>query len=225
MIKVLVVDDDFMVARVHRGYVGRVAGFEVVGEAHTGAAAIAGVQRLRPDLVLLDVYLPDLTGMEVLHRLRAAGFDTDVLVVTAASDVDTVRAAMQSGVVHYLVKPFTYATLRDRLERYAEVRRRLDRFSGTGQEEVDRLFGGLHGAPAETRLPKGLSLRTAERVAAVLRDSDADLSADEVGDLAGLSRVSARRYLGHLAATGRADIDLRYGSAGRPQHRYRWTTS
>jgi response regulator of citrate/malate metabolism len=222
VIRVLVVDDDFRVARVHCAYVARVPGFEVAGEAHNGAEALAAAERLRPDLVLLDIYLPDLPGTEVLHRLRTAGSAADVLVVTAANDVDTVRSAMHGGVVHYLVKPFAFDTLRERLERYAEARRRLDRLAEASQREVDRLFGGLHGPASPAALPKGLSPATAEQVETVLRETSAGLSAAEVGERVGIARVSARRYLEHLTRSGRAEVTLHYGGAGRPGHRYRW---
>lgn len=108
MIDVLVVDDDFMVARIHRGYVERLEGFRVIGEVHSGVEVVEAVRRLRPHLVLLDVYLPDRNGLDVLRDLRAeAGLTVDVVVVTAARDVETVRAALHGGVASYLVKPFS----------------------------------------------------------------------------------------------------------------------
>ncbi len=114
-IRVLIVDDDFMVARVHAGFVAALDGFEVVGTASTGAAALEAVQRLRPDLLLLDVYLPDMTGLEVLRRLRADASPVDVMVISAARDVDSIRSAFHGGVLHYLVKPFDRRTFEDRL--------------------------------------------------------------------------------------------------------------
>ncbi len=103
MIRVLIVDDDFMVAKVHAGFIAALDGFEVVGTASTGGQAIEEVARLRPDLVLLDVYLPDMTGLEVLRRLRAAGAPVDVVVISAARDVESIRSALHGGVLHYLV--------------------------------------------------------------------------------------------------------------------------
>ena len=84
MIGVLIVDDDFMVAKVHAGFVSALEGFEVVGTASSGAEALAEIARLQPDLVLLDVYLPDMTGLEVLRRLRAGGSPVEVIVISAA---------------------------------------------------------------------------------------------------------------------------------------------
>ncbi|WP_062430831.1 response regulator [Herbidospora daliensis] len=221
MIKVLVVDDDFMVARIHVGYVGRVPGFSVVGTAHGGRAAITAVEDLRPDLVLLDVYMADMSGLDVLHHLRGLAHPVDILMITAANDMDTVRAALRAGVVNYLVKPFTAAELTERLDQYAQSRRRLAAAGPAMQEDIDRLFGGTNRGAA---LPKGLSTATCALVADALRTNGGDLSAAETAAATGLSRVSARRYLEYLCATGQAELRPRYGTAGRPEHRYRWAT-
>ena len=222
MIGVLVVDDDFMVARVHRGYVEKVPGFRVLGEAHTGADALRSVQAQRPDLVLLDIYLPDRSGLDVLRELRAsAEVAPDVIVVTAARDVDTVRAAMHGGVANYLVKPFAFATFADRLQRYAEGRRNLSGSGELQQSDVDRAFE-LVRRSASPPLPKGLSATTCALVVTALREAEGDLSAGETAERVGISRVSARRYLEHLSTTGQVTQRPRYGSAGRPEHRYAW---
>ncbi|MFD3821192.1 response regulator [Streptomyces sp. NPDC058625] len=221
-IDVLVVDDDFMVARVHRAFVERVAGFRVVGVASTGEQAVAAVDDLRPDLVLLDLYLPDLFGLDVIPRLRSAGHDCDVMVISAAREADTVRGAVRQGVVDYLLKPFESEDLRARLERYAVRRGRLLGAVVRGQADVDRVLAEAT-APAATApaLPKGMSVETAELVERTLREADGTLSATECAALTGVSRVSARRYLEHFHSVGRAEVSLRYGAAGRPERRYR----
>jgi len=228
MIGVLIVDDDFMVARVHSGFVERTPGFAVAGVAHTGADAIAAVERLRPDLVLLDLYLPDMPGLAVLQRLRRGrATDVDVIVVSAARDVDSVKQALYGGVVHYLIKPFGYQDLRDRLTQYAERRRRLAELAGGAgaarQEQIDRVFSPATAARRGDAMPKGLTAGTAELVREALRAAgDAGLSAAECAERTGLSRVSARRYLEHLVATGVARVRSRYGTPGRPEHRFQW---
>ncbi|MFC5816084.1 response regulator [Nonomuraea harbinensis] len=215
-IRVLVVDDDFMVARIHAGYVARMPGFEVVATAHNGADAITAVAGSRPDLVLLDIYLPDMSGLEVLKAISGV----DVLVISAARDVPTVREAMRGGAVNYLIKPFAAAALTERLQQYAHTRRQLSAIGPeAGQDDVDRLFGVTGTPPA---LPKGLSQATCALVATVLREAGRDLSAVETASLTGLSRVSARRYLEYLCGARRAELRPRYGTAGRPEHRYRW---
>ena len=218
MISTVVVDDDFMVARIHAAFVERTPGFEVVRVVHTGADALRAVHELHPDLVLLDIYLPDRSGVEVLERLRAETPDVDVLVITAAREVDTVRRALRGGVVNYLIKPFEYEALRQRLEHYAAGRQHLAEVSAAAQSDIDRVFGTK---TLSKPLPKGLSVETAELVSDVLRAAASDLSASECATRAGLSRISARRYLEFFAETGRVKVRLRYGG-GRPERRYRW---
>lgn len=143
VIRVLVVDDDFMVARLHSTLVGQVPGFTVAGAAHSGAEALTAVQELRPDLVLLDMYLPDLPGLEVLRELRGTAAPEegpDVLVITAARDAETVRGARRGGAVQYIIKPFEGELLKERLLRYAERRKALEALQAPEQGDVDRLF-------------------------------------------------------------------------------------
>ncbi|MEU2525180.1 MULTISPECIES: response regulator [Streptomyces] len=229
MTKVLVVDDDFMVAKLHSRYVSAVDGFTVVGVAHTGAEALRAARRLRPDLVLLDIFLPDMDGIQVLRELRAAeeregdGRSADALFITAARDAGVVRAALRAGAQHYLIKPFHRSALQQQLQHVASLRNRLDALDEARrearQEDVDRIFGTR--PPGSRELPKGLAARTAELVERVLRDHPAGLSASECAAAGALSRVSARRYLEYFAETGRAEVSLRYGGTGRPERRYR----
>ncbi len=222
-LRVLVVDDDFMVASIHTRFVDRMEGFEVVGTAATGATALSEIARLRPDLVLLDVHLPDQTGIEVLRRLRGDGNDVGVLMVTAAREAETVRAAAAGGAAHYLVKPFEYDDLRLRMEMYAEQVRALED-APAGQGAIDAVFSPVVRA-RNAPLPKGLSEPTLASVVAVLGalDVSADVSAAECAEEVGISRVSARRYLEFCVETGRAEVRLQYGGAGRPQRRYHQT--
>jgi response regulator of citrate/malate metabolism len=219
-VRTLIVDDDARVADIHKGYVERVEGFAVAGVANRGTEALRRVLEDQPDLVLLDIYLPDLSGLEVCRRLRAANNLVDVIAVTAARDVDTVKGAVGLGVAQYLVKPFTFATFRDKLERYAAYKQLADRGGEAEQREIDAMLGELR-TPGATPLPKGLSKETLDLVARTLKDGGTQ-SAIEVADAAGLSRVTARRYLEHLVSSGQAELELKYGRSGRPEHRYRW---
>ncbi|MEU3146413.1 response regulator [Streptomyces sp. NPDC006999] len=224
MIEVLVVDDDVRVARVNAAYVEKVPGFHVAGEAHSAAEALGLLETLpRLDLVLLDHYLPDRTGLAVVQEMRRHGHQTDVIMVTAARDVSTVQAAMRQGALQYLVKPFAFAGLRAKLEAYAGLRRTLDGGGEAEQAEVDRIFGAL-SASAEPSLPKGHSPTTAELVRQCLISADGALSAQEIAERTGVSRQTAQRYLKLPERTGRAALTLKYGDAGRPEHRYVWVT-
>jgi response regulator of citrate/malate metabolism len=218
---VLVVDDDFMVAKIHTRYLATVNGFRVVATVHTGTEALAALTELRPDLMLLDVYLPDMTGIEVLRRARQDFPDVDVIVVTAARELDTVREAMQGGAVSYLVKPFEYEALGERLEHYRRTRSALSTSEIADQKQIDELFGlpADSGAAGQADLPKGLSRETTLAVLGILSKDEA-ISATECAQRIGLSRVSARRYLEHLEQTSVVEVSLKYG-VGRPERLYR----
>jgi response regulator of citrate/malate metabolism len=223
MIRVLVVDDDFMVARLHSSVVSRQPGFEVVGAARTGADALAAVRSLRPDLVLLDIYLPDMSGLEVLRKFResAADYPVDVIVISAARDADTLRTALRGGVFQYLVKPFEIESLRSRLKEYAEHWAELHRLTEIDQAEVDRVFRAQRNR-GTVAPPKGISPETTDLVVQALGDAPVDgMSASDCAEVTGLSRSSTRRYLEHLVTIGRAEMRHRYGVAGRPERRYR----
>ncbi|MGO4188171.1 response regulator [Pseudarthrobacter sp. TAF60_1] len=217
MIKVLIVDDDFMVAKVHAGFIQRTPGFSVVGAAHTGAQAVAETERLQPDLVLLDIHLPDVNGLDLMHQLREVAPDLDVLVISAAREVDTVRKALRSGIVHYLIKPFSQTDLQERLEHYRSAYQGLDSSKDVAeQSDVNRVFGLDR---TERPLPKGCSIETLKLVETALKEADGDLSANEVAVQLGTSRVSARRYLEYLNDEGVLEVRLKYG-VGRPERRY-----
>ncbi|MGW6055909.1 response regulator [Streptomyces sp. NPDC055189] len=224
MIEVLVVDDDVRVADVNAAYVAKVPGFRVAAKAHSAAEALRLIDELPVDLVLLDHYLPDETGLAVVRTLRERGHQTDVIMVTAARDVATVQAAMRHGALQYLVKPFSYAGLRAKLDAYATLRRTLDGGGEAEQAEVDRIFGALSATPAP-ELPKGHSPTTAELVRRALMGAEGPLSAQELADRTRLSRQTAQRYLKLLERSGRVRLSLKYGDTGRPEHRYEWAPS
>jgi response regulator of citrate/malate metabolism len=221
VIRVLVVEDDPVAADAHVMYVGRVPGFVAVGKAHTGAEARRALDRMPVDLLLLDLHLPDVHGLQLARSLRAAGHHADVIAVTSARDLAVVREGVSLGVVQYVLKPFTFATLRDRLVRYAEFHATVGEASG--QDEVDRALAALR-APGPAALPKGLSGPTLERVTKTLREAAPEgLTAAGLAETVGISRITARRYLEHLVGAGRATRSPQYGQVGRPELIYRWT--
>lgn len=224
MIDVLVVEDDPTSAEALVAYLDRMAGFAVAGQVGTGVEALQRLAVADVDLVLLDIHLPDMSGLDVLRRLRGVGDTVDVVAVTQARDLAVVRAAVAFGVSHYLMKPFTFGSVRQRLERYRTFRSMTaDRDHLLAQQEVDHLLRTLRDAEGHG-LPKGVALESLQAVAAALRDRQGSggMSAAEVAEALGASRVTARRYLEHLVAAGLATRRARYQGAGRPELEYAW---
>ncbi|QLD11068.1 response regulator [Microbacterium oleivorans] len=224
MIGVLLVDDEALTLDLHRQYVQRLEGFRVVAECSGARSALSALLE-RPtagdiELVLLDMTMPDGSGLDVLRHVRARARNVDVIAITSVRDADVVRQAVALGAVQYLVKPFTFADFRERMSQYARFRERADETTGAAtQAEIDAMLGALR--PVAAPAPKGLTPETLERVSIRLRDAGA-LSAREAAEALGMSRVAARRYLEHLADAGRAERAQRYGAPGRPEAEYRW---
>jgi response regulator of citrate/malate metabolism len=218
MIRTLVVDDDFRVAEINAAYVERMPDFGVVAKSHTAAEAEKAIGDLQPDLVLLDLYLPDVHGLDLLRRIRALAAPPDVIVITAARDGDSIRAAIQLGAVHYLVKPFSFERLAEQLAAYRAMHTSVSRLDEASQEDVDKIYALLRPL---SRAPKGTSEPTVGAVLQSLRDAGIALTAGELADRVGISRPTAQRYLTHLLNSGLLDRELQYGATGRPSHRYR----
>jgi response regulator of citrate/malate metabolism len=226
MIHTLVVEDDPLAAEAHASYLARLDGFAVAGVVGTAAAALAAIRASLTsepiELVLLDMNLPDGTGIDIARRIRSAGIAVDIIAITAVRDIDMVHSAVSVGIVQYLIKPFAFATFAAKLQTYLDYRRRLESGSAHAtQDDVDRMLASLR-TPADVPLPKGLSEPTLQAVVEYLRGVDRPLSAVEVAEPLHLSRVTARRYLEHLADTERISRSPRYGTPGRPELEYRW---
>jgi len=240
-VRVLVVDDEPLTAEAHGAYVTRLDGFELVGVVHDGRSALDRLRQPGVDLVLLDLTLPDIHGIQLCRALRAAGSTVDVVAITAVRDVAVVKSAVSLGIVQYLIKPFGFATFAERLTGYLAFRRGLDQGEGqVTQTEVDASLATLRTTAAPS-LAKGIAPETLAAVVDALRAAPdpavgaspalgdeqgqprgGALSAGEVAAAVAVSRVTARRYLEHLADAGQVDRVPRYGAPGRPEHEYRW---
>ncbi|GAA1960559.1 response regulator [Agromyces allii] len=229
-IGVLVVDDEPITAEAHAEYLRRLDGFAVAGVAHDGKEAIRllrdslagdGSRRGSIDLVLLDMNLPDIHGIELCRRIRTAGLEVDVIAISAVRDVSVVRASVNLGIVAYLIKPFTFPVFAERMRRYLEFRAGFAEGTGVTQDEVDQSLARLR-SPGSVPLEKGLAGDTLGRIVKALRGRDSAVSASELAVELSISRVTARRYLEHLADEGSVERAPRYGTPGRPELEYRW---
>jgi len=217
VIRVLVVEDDFRVARLHADLAAAVPGMEVVGVVHTAADALARAEAERPDLVLVDEYLPDERGTSLIGRIDAA-----VILISAEADAAVIRRAIARGAVNVVLKPFAPGVLQQRLLAFGRFWDSLG--SGqTDQRGVDRSLAVLReGDSPAGAMPKGRSAVTADAVREALQRAADALTAQDVAEATGVSRATAQRYLADLVAAGRVELGLRYGTTGRPEHRYTW---
>ncbi|MGM0415719.1 MAG: response regulator [Thermodesulfobacteriota bacterium] len=231
--RVLIVEDDPRIAELHTRLVKKVSGFEVVGMALNYAEAREMAAVLEPDLLLLDLYLPDGNGMDLLYELRGRGQAVDVILITAAREVNAVQQALRNGAFDYLVKPVMFKRFEEALHNFTSHRATLTRTEKLEQNDIDRL---LHPHPLnsvepekrnEEQVPKGIdiiTLRKIRHIFAVSEDGsemkNTGLSAEEVGARIGASRSTARRYLEYMTTTGELYADVVYGAVGRPERHY-----
>lgn len=227
MIKVLIVEDDPLIAEAHKTYLERLQGFSTVAVVSTAreamrAASEAAASEQPVDLVLLDLGLPDASGIALASGLSGLRPAPDIIAITSERDLEMVRAAVARGALAYLLKPFTFAAFRDRLERYRRYRAALP--AGTdaaSQAEVDRALAELR-ITDKSAAPKGAAPGTTDEIARAVRDHADGMTADEVAKHVGVSRVTAWRYLERLADDGTVTRHTDYGKAGRPKTRYQW---
>ena len=225
VMRVLIVEDDPMVMRLNVDYLARLEGVELVGQCESVPAALELLEREAVDLLLLDVYLRNRSGLEVLRHLRAQDRNTDAVLITAASEIETVRAAQRLGARDYLVKPFSFERFRDAVEACRRARDALSRLPDQlGQGDIDRLFSQ---APATDLrrpgdLPKGLTPASLAQVAQAILALDEDsFTSETLLPATGMSRVSVRKYVKHLSDAQLLEESFHYGQIGRPSFRYR----
>lgn len=218
-ILVLIVEDEAIAAEAHAHYVERLPAFKVAAVARSAQEAVRAIETVPIDLILLDLHLPDGHGLGLLRQIRAAGRHVDVIAVTSARDLEVVRQAVAQGVVGYLLKPFTFAGFRLKLEQYAAYREQYHgQEQAVGQSDVDDMLNSLRPAARNDNLPKGMSPETlADILAALKGEPERSFSASEMATVIGSSRVTARRYLEYLVAVGTAGRATRFGKAGRPE--------
>jgi len=228
MIKVVIAEDDPQIAEIQRRFLERIEGFELIGIAHGLEEAETLVDVLQPDLMLLDIQFPTGTGLDLLRKIRSGSSNIDVIMITAAKEVETLREALHGGVFDYILKPLVFERLQETLNNYQQHLAKLKSLETLAQSDVDRVLprtaSGVKTPPtSETRLPKGIDALTLEKIRHVFAADTSPLSAEEMGEKIGASRTTARRYLEYLVSTRELSAEVSYGSVGRPERRYKIT--
>ena len=224
---VLIVEDDFRVAEINRKYVENMKGFYVQSTVNSGKEALSFLDMAKdpPDLILLDIYIPDVEGLDLLWKIRNGHRDVDIIVVTAAKEVATIQEAFRGGIFDFIVKPFDHERFEQTLMRYQKFRKQLDSNRELTQEEIDQLKGikespSMDG-PFDEVYPKGIDPITLNEITRLFEEKKiGQTTAAELSKQIGTSRSTARRYLEYLVLTKKIETKLIYGTVGRPERKY-----
>ncbi|MEK8198876.1 response regulator [Lysinibacillus sp. FSL M8-0134] len=227
-IKVLLIEDDPMVREVNRQFIEKVEHFQVIGQASNGLEGITQIRHHQPDLIFMDIFMPEQDGITSLRKIRELDLPVDVITVTAANDMETVKQVLHLGVFDYIMKPFSFERVKGTLDNYLRFKKQTQSDQELTQRELDQLFHYRDGqtnveqsAPlgSENNLPKGFNRTTLEKVVRFLHSVDG-ASAEDVASGVGIARVTARRYLDYLEKQEEITMDVHYGGIGRPINYY-----
>jgi two-component system CitB family response regulator len=221
-IRVIIAEDDKQIAEIQKRFIERIDGFELVGIAHELREAEDLIDVLKPELLLLDVQFPSGTGLDLLRRVRAKNSSVDIILITAAKEVNILKEALRGGIFDYILKPLVFERLQSSLQNYQKQTQKLQNIVSIDQNEVDKILpreGNIekthHG-----RLPKGIDAITLDNIKKIFKNSAVAMGAEEVGELIGASRTTARRYLEYLVGVNELKAEVSYGSVGRPERKY-----
>ena len=220
-IEVLIVEDNIKISRTHQAFVEKMKGFEVTGVANTIDDANLLLGTLKPHLILLDIYFPEGSGMAFLKKVRAEEYPVDVILITAAKEVEMLNNALHGGAFDYMIKPVFFDRFEESLNAFRTHFDQLHQQSDMTQEDANRFFRGANRAPEQgDEMPKGIDRVTLESVIAEFKEINMVISAEEMGKRLGVSRTTARKYMEYLISTGFLQIQLDYGTKGRPERKY-----
>ena len=221
-LSVLIAEDDPKISDIQSRFIDKLDGFQVIGIGQTIAESQEFIDVFHPDLVLLDVFFPDGTGIELLWKIRQKYKDIDVIFVTAAKEVSTLQDAIRGGAFDYVLKPMNFNRFRATLTKFLEHRTELEQVTTLEQKDVDKFF---HSTPETfhepAHQPKGIHPLTLERIEDEMgKIDDSGIGAEDMGERIGISRTTARRYLEFLVSKGIVKPSLVYGAVGRPERLY-----
>jgi len=228
-IKVIIAEDDRQIAEIQKRFIERITGFKLVGIAHEIKETEDLFEIFKPDLILLDIQFPSGTGLELLRKLRSQKNNVDIILITASKEVSTLKEALRGGVFDYILKPLVFERLQETLLNYKKQILQFEKIESIDQYDVDtalpRINNNYQHSNKNTRLPKGIDALTLEKIRSVFKETKGSMSAEEVGELIGASRTTARRYLEHLISINELSAEVSYGSVGRPERKYNFNAN
>ncbi|MEH7235600.1 response regulator [Bacillus sp. JJ1562] len=222
MIRVAIAEDDFRVASIHERFLMKIEGVKVVGKTLTGQETLKLLEKEKVELLLLDIYMQDQLGTDLLPIIRSDFPHIDVIMITAATEKELVERSLRNGVIDYIIKPVTLDRFISTLENYKRRKQLLDAESEVNQHVIDSIFGNSQPPVKQNEgMPKGIDPLTLQKVIDIMKTVTNGISAEEMGERMGASRTTARRYLEYIISTGKATAELEYGIVGRPERKYR----
>ncbi len=222
MIRVVIVEDDLNIAGLHKRFLEKLGGFDVLAIGTNVRDSIDMIRELMPDLVLLDIYLKDGSGLDIVSEIRSMDLDVDFIIISAAKDIQTIRNAIHKGIFDYLIKPIVFDRLRESLDKYTVYFKNLKNKKIVEQNDIDSiLFSNAQNKFVyEDNLPKGIDSITLNKILSVLESVENPITAEEIGEKIGASRNTARRYLEYLAEIKVVHVNINYGRIGRPEKEF-----
>ncbi|PYF07926.1 response regulator [Ureibacillus chungkukjangi] len=222
LINVVIAEDDFRIAQIHEEFLSHIKGFNVIGKSLNAKETMELLNNHTVDLLLMDIYMPDQLGIDLLSEIRENYPTLDVILITAAREKEFLNKALKFGVEHYLIKPVTLEVFIKTIEKYKENRHLLNSITEINQDIIDHFFAMDDKKKAQQKIdfPAGIDYLTLEKVSNILKTEKTGLTADKVGDKMGASRTTARRYLEYLVSIKQAYVEQVYGVVGRPERNY-----
>lgn len=224
MIKTVIVEDDLMVAAINNQYLMKTTGFQVTATFHSGKDALTFLKDNPVDLLLLDLYMPDGSGLELLAELRKQNRKEDVIMITAANDAEHITEALHLGVIDYLVKPFTYERFSQAVDKFLLQRKIMENGMQFSQDDIDQLIHMTRPSQSsrEMELQKGIQRQTLEKLRGCLKQHlHSYLTSEQLAGETGLSKVTIRRYMNYLIEQREIESRVDYETGGRPRVEYR----
>jgi response regulator of citrate/malate metabolism len=226
-IQVMIIEDDETAIKIYERFTQKIDGFQVVATTSTGKQALELINVFTPDLILLDVFLPDIKGTDLLWEIRKQLRSVDIILITADNDVETVSEAIRGGAFSYLMKPIMIDKFLETLEKYKETRLALLTLTTVGQDDVNHFFrmNSREEQVGDTEkvgsLPKGIDKHTLKKVRQSMKETQDSINAEKLAKILGASHSTVRRYLEYLVANDELEVEILYGTIGRPERRYR----